>query len=64
MDLFDAAGVPYLDMKKRTWDELLTLGLLLTPGWRGEKTAAQVVPELRRFTEQYLRTGKAPLISF
>lgn len=40
-----------------------TLGPLLTPVWRGEKTAAQVVPELRRLTEQYLRTGEAPVIS-
>ena len=32
---------------------------LLTPVWRGEVSAAQAMPEIRRLTEQYLQTGRA-----
>lgn len=36
---------------------------LLTPLWCGERTYARVASELRRFTEQYLKTGQAPVVT-
>lgn len=40
-----------------------TLTPLLTPVWRGERSASSVASDLRRFTEQYLQTGQAPVIT-
>ena len=35
---------------------------LLAPVWRGEKQAAQVAPDLRKYTEDLIRTGQVPVI--
>jgi len=35
---------------------------LLLPVWRGEKQAAQVAPDLRKYTEDLIRTGQGPVI--
>ena len=43
------------------WGPVLTP--LLTPVWRGEVSAAQAMPEIRRLTEQYLQTGQPPVIN-
>lgn len=40
-----------------------TLTPLLTPVWRGERTAASVAGDLKKWTEQYLRTGQPPVIN-
>lgn len=39
-----------------------TLGAILTPVWRGEKSAASVAGELKRYLEQHLTTLQAPII--
>ena len=39
-----------------------TLGAILTPVFRGEKTAASVAGELKRYVEQHLTTLQAPVI--
>ena len=39
-----------------------TLGAILTPVFRGEKTAASVAAELKRYVEQHLTTLQAPII--
>jgi multiple sugar transport system substrate-binding protein len=40
-----------------------TLNALITPVWRGEKSAAAVAPELKRYIEQHLTTLQPPVIS-
>ena len=39
-----------------------TLGAILTPVFRGEKSAASVAGDLKRFVEQHLTTLQAPVI--
>ena len=40
-----------------------TLSALVTPALRGEKSAAQVAPDLKRYIEQHLTTLQPPVIS-
>jgi multiple sugar transport system substrate-binding protein len=46
---------------KNEWGQVWTP--VLTPVWKGEKQAAQVAPDLRRYTEELLRTGQVPVIT-
>ena len=56
----DKAG-SYWGSYKNEWGKIWDT--VMTPVYKGEKQMAQVAPDLRRYTEELLKTGQIPVIS-